>query len=80
MLLTIRLPRPFCEPPKYSETNAVITAAGAAIFGAVNRYGTAFGTRTFRRIADSLAAYERISSSWVAIDLAQVLSPHSPIR
>ena len=56
MLLTIRLPRPFCEPPKYSDTNAVMTAAGAAIFNAVNRYGTAFGTRTFRRMATSLAA------------------------
>jgi len=28
MLPVMRLPSPFCEPPKYSETNAVITAAG----------------------------------------------------
>src|SRR5262245_2011072 len=62
MLLAIRLPRPFCEPPKYSETNAVITDAGAAILSAVNRYGTALGTRTFRSTAASPAAYERISS------------------
>ncbi len=66
MLLVIRLPSPFWDPPKYSETNAVITEAGAAIFNAVNRYGTAFGTRTLRRIATSVAAYERMSSSWIA--------------
>jgi hypothetical protein len=65
MLLVIRLPRPFWEPPKYSDTNAVMTEAGAAIFNAVNRYGTAFGTRTFRKISNSLAAYERINSTCV---------------
>src|SRR3954468_1718261 len=34
-----------------------------ASLSAVNRYGSAFGTRTLRRIVPSLAAYERISSS-----------------
>ena len=43
MFETMRLPSPFCDPPKYSATNAVMTAAGAAILSAVNRYGTAFG-------------------------------------
>ena len=65
MLLTIRLPSLFCDPPKYLETNAVITDAGAAILSAVNRNGTAFGILTFRRTAASLAANERISSSWI---------------
>ncbi len=44
-----------------------MTDSGAAIFRAVNRYGTAFGTLTLRRISVSLAAYDRISSSWVLL-------------
>src|SRR5256885_13303775 len=35
----------------------------ALTFRAVKMYGSAFGTRTFAKIASSLAAYERMSSS-----------------
>ncbi len=62
----MREPRPFCGPPKYSATNAVITASGAAIFSAVNRYGTALGTRALRITSNGEAAYERSSSRCVA--------------
>ena len=48
----MRLPRPFCGPPKYSATNAVMTASGAAILSAVNRYGTRVGDA---RLAQHLA-------------------------
>ena len=60
-------PSPFWLPPKYSATNAVITATGAAIFTAVNRYGTALGMRVLTRIALGDAAYDCISSMWVAL-------------
>ena len=66
MFEVMRLPRPFCAPPKYSATKAVMTAAGAAIFSAVNRYGTAFGTRALASTSTAMAAYERSSSRWVA--------------
>ena len=49
-------PSPFWLPPKYSATKAVITATGAAIFSAVNRYGMALGIRVFTRISVGDAA------------------------
>ena len=66
MFDVMRLPSPFCVPPKYSDTNAVITATGAAIVSAVNRYGTAFGIRALTSTCVGLAAYERSSSTCVA--------------
>ena len=50
-----------------------MTDAGAATFRAVKRYGTAFGTRTFRKISISLAAYERMISTWGRANLGQAL-------
>src|SRR4051794_22246227 len=37
--------------------------AVAAIFSALNRYGSAVGKRSFQRIVHGVAAYERMSSS-----------------
>ena len=42
---------------------APTTAAGAAIFSAVKRYGNEAGIRSFQRIFQRFAAYERISST-----------------
>ena len=66
MFEVMRVPSPFCVPPKYSATKAVITAAGAAIVSAWNRYGTAFGMRALASTCDGEAAYERSSSRCVA--------------
>src|SRR5947209_13321098 len=49
-------------PPKYSATIAPISESVALTFRAVKMYGRAFGTRTFAKMARSLAAYERMSS------------------
>ena len=42
-----------------------MTDVGAAILSAVNRYGTAFGMRALRSSCTGVAAYERISSTWI---------------
>ena len=42
-----------------------MTDVGAAILSAVNRYGTAFGTRALRSTSIGEAAYERNSSTWI---------------
>src|SRR5688500_12298634 len=51
------------EPPKYSPTMAPMRLSVVATFSAVRKNGSAFGSRTLRRIVQSEAAYERISSS-----------------
>src|SRR5712692_6243936 len=56
-------PRTDREPPKYSATIAPISESVALTLSAVKMYGSAFGTRTFAKIAISPAAYERMSSS-----------------
>ena len=53
-------------PPKYSDTSAMITASGAAVRMAVKKYGNEFGRRTLASTCRGVAAYERISSTWVA--------------
>ena len=55
-LWTIIRPRTVDEPPKYSPTIAPIRLSVVATFIAVKKYGRAFGMRTLRRIAPSLAA------------------------
>ena len=52
----MRLPRPFCGPPKYSATNAMMTAFGAAILIAVNRYGTRSGSASLVSTCVGVAA------------------------
>ena len=59
----MRLPRPFCRPPKYSATIAAITAAGAATRRPVMMYGTAPGSRTNRANWPGVAASAVISSA-----------------
>ncbi len=44
-----------------------MTATGAAIFNAVNRYDTAFGIRALRRISDGRRRIGMQSSMWVAL-------------
>src|SRR5882762_5329330 len=51
------------DPPKYSATIAPISDRVALTLKAVKMYGSAFGARTLAKIAISLAAYERMSSS-----------------
>jgi len=51
------------DPPKYSATIAPMSDRVALTLKAVKMYGSAFGTRTLAKIAISLAAYERMSSS-----------------
>ena len=58
----MRLPRPFCRPPKYSATIAAITAAGAARRRPVMTDGTAPGSRTNRARCHGVAASDVISS------------------
>ena len=73
MFDVMRLPSPFCEPPKYSATKAVITAAGAAILSAVNRYGTAFGMRALRSTCDGDGGVRAQQLEVRRLDLAQAL-------
>src|SRR5207244_12944558 len=49
-------PRTDRDPPKYSATIAPISESVALTFRAVKMYGSAFGTRTFAKMASSLAA------------------------
>ena len=69
----MRLPRPFCGPPKYSATNAEMTAVGAAIVIAVNRYG--HGVRD-ARLAQHLRRRGGVRAQQLEVgglDLAQAL-------
>ena len=63
MKFRIAPPRPSWIPEGSSPTIAPTTLAVAEIFRAEKRYGSDAGTRSFQRIAERLAAYERISSS-----------------
>ena len=69
----MRKPRPFCGPPKYSATNAVITAFGAAILSAVNRYGMAFGIRALTRTCRRRRGVGPQQLEVGRLDLAQAL-------
>src|SRR5205807_9723622 len=51
------------DPPKYSATIAPISESVALTLKAVKMYGSALGSRTFAKMASSVAAYERMSSS-----------------
>src|SRR5918995_1322062 len=61
-LWTITRPSTSLEPPKYSPTMAPIRLSVEPTLSAVKKYGSAFGTRTRQRMAQSDAAYERMSS------------------
>src|ERR671933_1534976 len=61
-LFLIWTPSASIDPPKYSPTIAPIIASTLATLSAVKMYGSAFGKRTRRKISNSPAAYERISS------------------
>ena len=52
----IRLPSPFCSPPKYSATTAAITASDDATRRPVNTNGSDPGQRTTRVRSQLLAA------------------------
>ena len=73
MFEVMRVPSPFCVPPKYSATKAVMTAAGAAIVSALNRYGTAFG---IARLGEHLRRRGGVRAQQLEVrrlDLAQAL-------
>src|SRR5207249_10109147 len=62
-LWTLIRPRTVEAPPKYSATIAPMRLSVVATFIAVKKYGRAFGTRSLRKIVQSLAAYDRMSST-----------------
>src|SRR5581483_337713 len=61
--LEMLTPRPVVGPPKYSATIAPIMLRVVATLSALKMKGSAVGSRTLRKISNSLAAYERINSS-----------------
>src|SRR5262245_32548458 len=61
--LKMLTPKPINGAPKYSATIAPIMLSVVPTFSALKIYGSATGKRTLRNISQSVAAYDRMSSS-----------------